>query len=128
MVVADGCGVLVASVGSLVMREVSAGRVAAVRGGRVDSLFRVEWVPVDAGPDAGPDAGSGAGSGAGWVLVGGDELAGVAGLLGAGSVGSLDELPGLGGGAGWCGGGCGVGGWCGCGGGCVGVGAVVVGG
>ncbi len=43
VVVADGAGGLVASVASLVVREVSAAQLGSARGAHHDSLFRVGW-------------------------------------------------------------------------------------
>ena len=43
---ADGAGVPVVSVASLVVRPVAAGQLAAAGGGLADALFAVEWVPV----------------------------------------------------------------------------------
>ncbi|MEX2984377.1 SDR family NAD(P)-dependent oxidoreductase [Streptomyces sp. C36] len=56
--VADVTGRPVASVGSLVLRPVSAEQLAAARGGRQESLYRVDWTPVPALPaPSGPTAG-----------------------------------------------------------------------
>jgi candicidin polyketide synthase FscB len=44
----DGAGVPVVSVGSLVLRPVAAGLLAAGAGGSRDALFAVDWVPVPA--------------------------------------------------------------------------------
>ncbi|WP_019075974.1 type I polyketide synthase [Streptomyces hokutonensis] len=46
LVVADGLGVVVAVVGSLVLRPVGVGELSSVGVAAVESLFRVEWVPV----------------------------------------------------------------------------------
>ncbi|MFI1370362.1 acyltransferase domain-containing protein, partial [Streptomyces griseochromogenes] len=77
---ADAVGGLIASVGSLVLRPVSAD---ALVGGRArDGLFRVEWVPAPSVQTPNPVEGAGAGAGAGrWVWVGvggvGELVAGV---------------------------------------------------
>ncbi|WP_042390242.1 type I polyketide synthase, partial [Streptacidiphilus melanogenes] len=47
---ADESGHPVASVDSLVLREVSEEQVRAARSGSTDSLFRVEWVPLPVSP------------------------------------------------------------------------------
>ncbi|WP_329061791.1 type I polyketide synthase [Streptomyces sp. NBC_01429] len=59
----DGAGVPVLGVESLVLREISADRLASAAAGRHDSLFAVEWVgsPADAVPSAGH-----------WVVLGTD--------------------------------------------------------
>jgi acyl transferase domain-containing protein/NADPH:quinone reductase-like Zn-dependent oxidoreductase/short-subunit dehydrogenase/acyl carrier protein len=49
LVAADEAGGLVASVGSLALREASAAHLAPARGGR-ESLWCVDWVAVDAAP------------------------------------------------------------------------------
>ena len=49
LVAADGAGVPVVSVASLVLRPVAAGQLASAGGGLADALFAVEWVPVAAG-------------------------------------------------------------------------------
>ncbi|MCC5481348.1 hypothetical protein, partial [Streptomyces barringtoniae] len=46
LLVADGAGRPVASVGSVALRAASAEQVRAAAGERHDSLFRVEWTPV----------------------------------------------------------------------------------
>jgi polyketide synthase 12 len=56
LLAADEAGGLVASVDSLVVREISPARLGAMRGAQHDSLFRMEWVkhiPVAAGVPAG---------------------------------------------------------------------------
>ncbi|MEV7198287.1 SDR family NAD(P)-dependent oxidoreductase, partial [Streptomyces sp. NPDC093510] len=59
--VADGAGLAVASVGSLVLRAVSEGQLASAAAGRgLDSLFRVEWRELaasgnEASDEHGPD-------------------------------------------------------------------------
>ncbi|MFI2076572.1 type I polyketide synthase [Streptomyces triculaminicus] len=64
--VADVTGQPVASVGSLVLRPVSAEQLAAARGGRQESLYRVDWTSVPAHPaPAGPAPGQWAYLGAG---------------------------------------------------------------
>ncbi|MFI1038227.1 type I polyketide synthase [Streptomyces hygroscopicus] len=54
LAVADGAGRAVLSVDSLVLRPVSAEQISGARGGRRDSLFRLEWTefPAEAGADA----------------------------------------------------------------------------
>ncbi|MFF6788759.1 type I polyketide synthase [Streptomyces filamentosus] len=52
---ADGKGLPVASVGSLVVRPLPAGALTA-GGAPSDTLFQVDWVPVAAAPAAEPDA------------------------------------------------------------------------
>ncbi|TDT97680.1 acyl transferase domain-containing protein [Streptomyces sp. 846.5] len=57
LTVVDGLGGVVASVGSLVLREVSAAALAAARGGRFrDGLFQVDWtsLPVPVVGDGAP--------------------------------------------------------------------------
>ena len=89
VVAADGAGVPVVSVGSLVSRPVAAGQLAA-GGGAADALFAVEWVPVQVPAAGGPSAGRWAviGAGApGLAAAGagaGAEVRGYAGLAGAG--------------------------------------------
>ncbi|HEV3321775.1 MAG TPA: SDR family NAD(P)-dependent oxidoreductase [Solirubrobacteraceae bacterium] len=53
LVAADEAGGLVASVGSLALREASAAHLARARGDGHESLFCVEWVAVDVPRDAG---------------------------------------------------------------------------
>ncbi|WAP56084.1 type I polyketide synthase [Streptomyces sp. S465] len=48
LAVADGAGRAVLSVDSLVLRPVSAEQISGARGGRQDSLFRLEWVDLPA--------------------------------------------------------------------------------
>ena len=52
LVVADEAGGLVASVGSLVAREVSAAQLDAAHGARHDSLFHVDWRELPFSPQA----------------------------------------------------------------------------
>ncbi|WP_244184660.1 acyltransferase domain-containing protein, partial [Streptomyces cellostaticus] len=83
VLLADAVGGLIASVGSLVLRPVSADGLTA---GRVrDGLFGVEWVPASlGGQPVGNDR---------WVLVGGD---GGLGLCGVGRCfGGVGELVGV---------------------------------
>ncbi|KJK52701.1 hypothetical protein, partial [Saccharothrix sp. ST-888] len=76
LLLADESGQAVASVESLVSREVSEEQVRSARGGFVESLFRVEWtaLPVYAAP-----AGR-------WAVLGTDAL----GAVGAGAEGFAD--------------------------------------
>ena len=71
VVAADGAGVPVVSVGSLVLRPVAAGSWRRA-GGCGDALFAVEWVPVPVPAAGGPSAGR-------WAVIG----AGAAGLAAA---------------------------------------------
>ena len=71
---ADGVGVPVMSVGSLVLRPVTAGQRETAAGGLRDALFTVEWVPV---------ATDGAAAGR-WAVAGEDDLGLAAGLAAAG--------------------------------------------
>ncbi len=50
LVVADETGVLVASVDSLVMREVSLEQLGGARAAHSDSLFRLDWTTASLGP------------------------------------------------------------------------------
>ncbi|MGW7605633.1 type I polyketide synthase, partial [Streptomyces antimycoticus] len=52
--VADGAGRAVLSVDSLVLRPVSAEQIGGARGGRQDSLFRLEWVGLPATVSSAP--------------------------------------------------------------------------
>ncbi|AHH94846.1 short-chain dehydrogenase/reductase SDR [Kutzneria albida DSM 43870] len=65
LVIADGMGAPVATVGSLALREISADQLAATRASGPDSLFHVEWTPI-AAPAADPAAR--------WAVLGTDEL------------------------------------------------------
>ncbi|WP_236654669.1 type I polyketide synthase, partial [Streptacidiphilus anmyonensis] len=65
---ADESGRPVASVDSLVLREVSEEQVRAARGGFTDSLFRVDWVPL---PVSSASASASVG---GWAALGEDVL------------------------------------------------------
>ncbi len=91
LVAVDEGGGPVVSVGSLVLREVSAGQLAEAGGVR-DSLFCVDWVSVVAGSGGVASAAAAAG---GWAVVG-DAPAGLVGALG-GSVGVYPDLAALGG-------------------------------
>ncbi|MFT9473664.1 hypothetical protein [Streptomyces sp. Mo3] len=51
LAVADGAGRAVLSVDSLVLRPVSAEQIGGARGGRQDSLFRLEWAELARGRD-----------------------------------------------------------------------------
>ncbi|MEV5510566.1 type I polyketide synthase [Streptomyces orinoci] len=64
LTVTDPAGVPVASVDSLSLRPVSAGQLAAARGGFEESLFRLEWVPL---PGRASDARGGS-----WAILGAD--------------------------------------------------------
>jgi acyl transferase domain-containing protein/NADPH:quinone reductase-like Zn-dependent oxidoreductase/thioesterase domain-containing protein/short-subunit dehydrogenase len=55
LVAADEAGGLVASVGSLVLREASASQFGRVRGGGRESLYCLDWVALDGLPDAGAE-------------------------------------------------------------------------
>ncbi len=57
LVVADDAGELVASVGSLVVREVSQEQLAGAQGTGSDSLFAMDWVALPASTDAEPGTG-----------------------------------------------------------------------
>ncbi len=80
LVAVDEDGGLVASVDSLVVREISRGQLQAIGGG-TDSLFTLDWVPVDVGGEV--EVGVGVGGvfldveSLGGVLVEGGELSGV---------------------------------------------------
>ncbi|MEU1950097.1 polyketide synthase dehydratase domain-containing protein, partial [Streptomyces sp. NPDC020125] len=63
LAVADGAGRAVLSVDSLVLRPVSAEQISGARGGRQDSLFRLDWSEVSAQGPAGR-----------WALLGSDAL------------------------------------------------------
>ncbi|MGK3110913.1 SDR family NAD(P)-dependent oxidoreductase, partial [Streptomyces mordarskii] len=54
LAVADGAGRAVLSVDSLVLRPVSAEQIGGARGGRQDSLFRLEWVGLPATVSSAP--------------------------------------------------------------------------
>ncbi|MFI5009399.1 MAG: SDR family NAD(P)-dependent oxidoreductase [Solirubrobacterales bacterium] len=66
MVVTDGSGEPVLSVDTLVAREISSEQLAGAGAGRTyrNSLFRMDWVPIAAGPSADR-----------WVVLGSDESA-----------------------------------------------------
>ncbi|MFJ6775768.1 type I polyketide synthase, partial [Kitasatospora sp. NPDC091257] len=82
---ADELGAPVASVGSLVLREVSAEALRPVGEGGPEALFAVDWVPV---PVPVPAVAEGVGSSE-WVAIG--EVAGVRGFVDvAGLVGELE--------------------------------------
>ncbi|ASQ94734.1 type I polyketide synthase [Streptomyces sp. 11-1-2] len=66
LAVADGAGRAVLSVDSLVLRPVSAEQIGGARGGRQDSLFRLEWTEFAAETDAR--------IGSGWVVLGSEAL------------------------------------------------------
>ncbi|MFI0772992.1 SDR family NAD(P)-dependent oxidoreductase, partial [Streptomyces sp. NPDC021218] len=66
LAVADGAGRAVLSVDSLVLRPVSAEQISGARGGRQDSLFRLEWTEFAAETDAR--------IGSGWVVLGSEAL------------------------------------------------------
>jgi acyl transferase domain-containing protein len=85
---ADGTGAPVVSVGSLTLRPVTAGQLAAAAGGTVrDALFGVEWVPVPAPATAAV---------ARAVVIGGDPFGLVDGLAAAGvDVAGYADLAGL---------------------------------
>jgi candicidin polyketide synthase FscE len=77
LVAADGAGVPVVTVDSVVLRPVAARQLAA--GGQLrDALFSVEWVPVPVAADAPV-------TGRRWAVIGADH-AGLAGELGAAGV------------------------------------------
>ncbi|WP_413809414.1 type I polyketide synthase [Streptomyces sp. OE57] len=63
LAVADGAGRAVLSVDSLVLRPVSAEQIQGARGGRQESLYRLDWAEVSAQGAAGR-----------WALVGSDAL------------------------------------------------------
>ncbi len=69
MTALDERGMLVASVGSLVTREISGEHLAIVRRARRDSLLRVSWMSL---PVASPERGEGL-EREEWVLLGSDE-------------------------------------------------------
>ena len=66
---ADGTGAPVISAGSLVLRPVPIGQLAAVQGGLQDALFTVSWVPLAAGGTAAGDWAV-AGPGQSWLAAG----------------------------------------------------------
>ncbi|MFD8518366.1 SDR family NAD(P)-dependent oxidoreductase, partial [Streptomyces antimycoticus] len=66
LAVADGAGRAVLSVDSLVLRPVSAEQIGGARGGRQDSLFRLEWTEFAAEKDARV--------GGGWAVLGSEAL------------------------------------------------------
>ncbi|MCQ8827755.1 type I polyketide synthase [Streptomyces malaysiensis] len=66
LAVADGAGRAVLSVDSLVLRPVSAEQIGGARGGRQDSLFRLEWTEFTAEPAARV--------GDGWAVLGSEVL------------------------------------------------------
>ncbi|MBI0301188.1 KR domain-containing protein, partial [Streptomyces sp. PRKS01-29] len=63
LAVADGAGRAVLSVDSLVLRPVSVEQISGARGGRQESLYRLDWAEVSARNGAGR-----------WVLLGSDVL------------------------------------------------------
>ncbi|MBI0300278.1 SDR family NAD(P)-dependent oxidoreductase, partial [Streptomyces sp. PRKS01-29] len=63
LAVADGAGRAVLSVDSLVLRPVSVEQISGARGGRQESLYRLDWAEVSARGGAGR-----------WVLLGSDVL------------------------------------------------------
>ncbi|MBP8538091.1 type I polyketide synthase, partial [Streptomyces sp. MK37H] len=63
LAVADGAGRAVLSVDSLVLRPVSAEQIQGARGGRQESLYRLDWAEVSAQGGAGR-----------WALLGSDGL------------------------------------------------------
>ncbi|WP_262706398.1 MULTISPECIES: type I polyketide synthase, partial [Streptomyces] len=63
LVVADGAGRAVLSVDSLVLRPVSVEQIQGARGGRQESLYRLDWAEVSARGGAGR-----------WALLGSDGL------------------------------------------------------
>ena len=77
---ADGAGMPVVSVASLVTRPIAAGQLAAAGSGLADALFAVQWAPVPV-PAVGGD-GVPAGR---WAVVGADQLGLAAGLAEAGA-------------------------------------------
>ncbi|MEU5540687.1 acyltransferase domain-containing protein, partial [Streptomyces sp. NPDC020362] len=97
VLLADASGGLIASVGSLVLRPVSARALGAGPDVTRDSLFGVEWVDVPAGVPAGSGGVSVERSGGGWAVVG--DVGGL-NLVGAVSYGDLGGLLGAVGGGG----------------------------
>ncbi|MGW7623318.1 SDR family NAD(P)-dependent oxidoreductase, partial [Streptomyces antimycoticus] len=85
LAVADGAGRAVLSVDSLVLRPVSAEQIGGARGGRQDSLFRLEWTEFTAEKDARV--------GGGWAVLGSEALE--RGLSGA-DVAAYPDLTALG--------------------------------
>ena len=79
LVVGDVGGGLVASVDSLVMREVSVAGLGGVGGGYRDSLFKLDWGVVSSEPGAGDDD-----VGGGLVVLGREDGGSLVGLLGGG--------------------------------------------
>ena len=77
---ADGTGVPVVSVASLVLRPVAAGRLAAARDGLQDALFAVEWIPVPV-----PATGGDAVAAGRWAVAGADPFGLAAGLAETGA-------------------------------------------
>ncbi|MFE2031589.1 type I polyketide synthase, partial [Streptomyces hygroscopicus] len=68
LAVADGAGRAVLSVDSLVLRPVSAEQISGARGGRQDSLFRLEWVGLPATVSSAPVPTDR------WAILGADDL------------------------------------------------------
>ncbi|RNG13833.1 beta-ketoacyl reductase, partial [Streptomyces botrytidirepellens] len=82
LAVADGAGRAVLSVDSLVLRPVAAEQISGARGGRQESLFRLEWAEFAAPAAADAQVGDG------WAVLGSE------GLFGAGvaAYADLDAL------------------------------------
>jgi acyl transferase domain-containing protein/acyl carrier protein len=87
LAVADGAGRAVLSVDSLVLRPVAAEQISGARGGRQDSLFRLEWTEFTSPAAANAQVGDG------WAVFGSEALA--HGLSGAG-VAAYADLAALG--------------------------------
>ncbi|MEU2396305.1 type I polyketide synthase, partial [Streptomyces sp. NPDC007369] len=79
LLVADETGRPVAAIESLTLRPASADQVLAA-GGNLESLFRVEWMPVSAAP-----ATAAASGGLRWAVLGGDGSGLGGGLAGSGA-------------------------------------------
>ncbi|MEY9969375.1 acyl transferase domain-containing protein/acyl carrier protein, partial [Streptacidiphilus sp. MAP12-16] len=91
LVVADGTGAPVVSVGSLVLRPFAAEQLSGVGGGRLDALFRPEWVGVDLPSAVSGDVVAVLG-GEGLGLGGAQRYAELGGLVGAVAAGG--QVPG----------------------------------
>ncbi|MFD8094684.1 type I polyketide synthase [Streptomyces malaysiensis] len=81
LAVADGAGRAVLSVDSLVLRPVSVEQIHGARGGRQESLYRVDWTEVSAQGAAGR-----------WALLGSDTLGLTSAAQRLGTFADLDAL------------------------------------
>ncbi|MEU1807224.1 SDR family NAD(P)-dependent oxidoreductase [Streptomyces sp. NPDC019937] len=82
LAVADGAGRAVLSVDSLVLRPVAAEQISGARGGRQESLFRLEWTEVASAAAAKAQVGDG------WAVLGSEDLFGA----GVAAYADLDAL------------------------------------